>query len=115
MDSDIEMGVALTDKTSRKKSLSTGLINYCRLMFMSQRLFTGTYEENIAMRKTLENCGFTINYFYDKGSKVYTGFVRERIDKTDPQNMLKLTNSVYYYANSLLFGVRCAAEKSNNK
>ena len=54
------MGVALTDKTSRKKSLSTGLINYCRLMFMSQRLFTGTYEENIAMRKTLENCGFTI-------------------------------------------------------
>ena len=71
------MGVALTDKTSRKKSLSTGLINYCRLMFMSQRLFTGTYEENIAMRKTLENCGFTINYFYDKGSKVYTGFVRE--------------------------------------
>lgn len=115
VDSDIEMGVALTDKTSRKKSLSTGLINYCRLMFMSQRLFTGTYEENIAMRKTLENCGFTINYFYDKGSKVYTGFVRERIDKTDPQNMLKLTNSVYYYANSLLFGVRCAAEKSNNK
>lgn len=109
------MGVALTDKTSRKKSLSTGLNNYCRLMFMSQRLFTGTYEENIAMRKTLENCGFTINYFYDKGSKVYTGFVRERIDKTDPQNMLKLTNSVYYYANSLLFGVRCAAEKSNNK
>lgn len=109
------MGVALTDKTSRKKSLSTGLINYCRLMFMSQRLFTGTYEENIAMRKTLENCGFTINYFYDKGSKVYTGFVRERIDKTDPQNMLKLTNSAYYYANSLLFGVRCAAEKSNNK
>lgn len=115
VDSDIEMGVALTDKTSRKKSLSTELINYCRLMFMSQRLFTGTYEENIAMRKTLENCGFTINYFYDKGSKVYTGFVRERIDKTDPQNMLKLTNSVYYYANSLLFGVRCAAEKSNNK
>lgn len=108
IDSDIELGIALTDDSSRKRSLSTGLINLFRIMFMSQRLFAGTYEENIAMRKTLESCNFQPNYFQDNVSGIETCLVRERIDPNDPNDNAKLTNSIYYYANSLLFDVRCA-------
>lgn len=111
LDSDLELGIALTSENHRMKSLSTGLINLFRLKFMSQRLFTGTYEENNAMRKTLETCGFLPNYFYDKNSKIFTCLVRERLDPTDRENELKYTNSIYYYCNSLLFDLRCAAER----
>lgn len=111
LDSDLELGIALTAEDHRMKSLSTGLINFLRLKFMSQRLFTGTYEENVAMRKTLETCGFLPNYFYDKNSKIFTCLVRERLDPSDRNNELKYTNSIYYYCNSLLFDLRCAAEQ----
>ena len=111
-DSDIELGIALTDDSSRNKSLSTGLVNLFRIKFMSQRLFTGTYEENIAMRKALESCNFQPNYFQDKAAGIETCLVRERIDPTAPTDDAKLTNSIYYYANSLLFDVRCAYDNN---
>lgn len=108
VDSDVELGIALTDEASRRKFLSTGLINFYRIKFMSHRLFSGTYEENFPMRAALENCGFIPNNFKDKSSGIETCFVRERRDPKDPTNTTKLTNSIYYYANSLLFDVRCA-------
>lgn len=66
LDSDLELGIALTSEKHRMKSLSTGLINFLRLKFMSQRLFTGTYEENNAMVQTLETCGFLPTIFMIK-------------------------------------------------
>lgn len=108
VDSDIELGIALTEKRSRKQALASGLINLFRLMFPNQRLFTGTYEENNAMRASLEKNNFRPNLFFDTKSGITTNIVRERIDPADPQNKLKYTNSVYYYCNSLLFDVNCS-------
>lgn len=105
VDADIELGIALTEKKSRNQAFASSLINIFRLMFPNQRLFTGTYEENHAMRASLERNNFRPNLFFDKKSGITTNMVRERIDPSDPKNKLKYTNSVYYYCNSLLFDV----------
>ncbi len=104
-DGDIELGCQLTAVNHRHRHLATGLINFVRLSFASYHLYTGTYEENIFMRRALENCGFIPNYFYDKKLKIRTNKIRERVN----ENGL-LSNSVYYQAFSLLSQMRFQKE-----
>lgn len=101
-DGEIELGVQLTDPVCRKQKLATGLVNFHRFKFMNNRLFVSTFEENGAMRHVLEVNGFRPNYFYDPKTKLATNIIRERIHPDDPQNKKLWTNSVYYFADSVL-------------
>lgn len=109
----IELGIQLTAESYQNLGLATGLINLFRLMFMNNRLFAGTFEENDKMRHVLEKCGFQPHYFFDPVTQLLTNKIRERIDVYQPDNQQAMTNSVYYFANSLL-GQFCLNEMSTS-
>ena len=71
-------------------------------MFISNRLFSGTYEENGAMRHVFHKCGFQPHLFFDPETLLESNKIRERIDVNDPENEQVMTNSVYYYCNSIM-------------
>lgn len=101
-DSEVELGVQLTSTEYRQKYFATGLLNFFCLKFMDNRIFAGTYEENAEMRCTLLKCGFKENDFFDPETGINTNRIRERIDPVQPKNVQLMTNSVYYYCNSLM-------------
>lgn len=101
-DGDYELGTQLTAKTCRVQSLATSLINFFRFRFMNARFFTGTYEENVGMRRVFEKTGFRQHLFYDPETGDISNCIRERVDRDFPNDESKMTNSVYFYANSLL-------------
>lgn len=110
-DGAIELGIQLTADSYQNLGLATGLINLFRLMFMNNRLFAGTSEDNHGMRHVLEKCGFQPHYFFDPETQLLTNKIRERIDVDQPENKQAMSNSVYYFANSLL-GQFCLYEMS---
>lgn len=101
-DFEIELGSQLTDPNEQGKGFATGLINLMCLMFISNRLFSGTYEENGAMRHVFHKCGFQPHLFFDPETLLESNKIRERIDVNDPENEQVMTNSVYYYCNSIM-------------
>lgn len=103
MDGDIELGIQLTNSRDRRNLLATGLINFLRLQYINHRFFTGTYEENQRMRTILSKNGFLLNPFFNPKTKQLETTVAERVDDVHPG---RYTNSVYYYANSLMTRVR---------
>lgn len=108
-DSNIELGTEITIPKYRRKSLATGLINLFRFRFMNSCLFSGTFEENVGMRRVFEKTGFKEHLFCDEDGKETSNRIRERYDPNFPNDTTKLTNSVYYYANSLLTETRLGA------
>lgn len=109
-DSEVELGIQLTSPEFRQRYFATGLLNFFCLKFMDNRLFAGTYEENAEMRCTLLKCGFQDNDFFDPETEIKTNKIRERIDVTQPENRQAMTNSVYYYCNSLMCRMRLREE-----
>ena len=109
-DSEVELGIQLTLPACRQRYFATGLINFFCLRFMDNRIFAGTYEENAEMRCTLLKCGFHDNDFFDPETEIKTNKIRERIDVTQPENRQAMTNSVYYYCNSLMCRMRMREE-----
>lgn len=108
-DSNIELGTEITIPNYRRKSLATGLINLFRFRFMNSCLFSGTFEENVGMRRVFEKTGFKEHLFCDEDGKETSNRIRERYNPKFPNDTTKLTNSVYYYANSLLTETRLGA------
>ena len=102
VDGEVELGIQLTKEEYQNKGLATGLINLFFLMFMANRLFAGTYEENSAMRHVLTKCGFESYNFFDPKTQLESNKIRERIDVKQPENEQAMTNSVYYFSVSLL-------------
>ena len=76
---------------------------------MNSCLFSGTFEENVGMRRVFEKTGFKEHLFCDEDGKETSNRIRERYDPNFPNDTTKLTNSVYYYANSLLTETRLGA------
>jgi len=109
-DSEVELGIQLTSPTYRQRYFATGLLNFFCLKFMDNRIFAGTYEENAEMRCTLLKCGFQDNDFFDPETGIKTNKIRERIDVAQPENRQAMTNSVYYYCNSLMCRMRLHEE-----
>lgn len=109
-DSEVELGIQLTSPEYRQKYFATGLLNFFCLKFMDNRLFAGTYEENAEMRCTLLKCGFKDNDFFDPETGIKTNKIRERVDSAQPENRQLMTNSVYYYCNSLMCRMRLHEE-----
>ena len=105
-DGEVELGVQLTDEDWRGRKLATGLVNFHRTKFMNNRLYVSTFEENGAMRRVLETNGFSPKYFFDAQTGIVTHIIRERIDPSDPENKALWTNSVYYFADSLLSTIK---------
>ena len=99
--SDIEVGIQLTDPAYRKKHLAGSLLWLCMLKFMDADLLSGTYEENMAMRKAMLNCGFRPQDFRDPLNGLSCNRIRERVAPDRPEESLARTNSVYYRAPSL--------------
>lgn len=108
-DGDFELGTLLTLEQDRNNYLATGLINFLRFRFMNACFFAGTSEENEKMRHVFEKTGFTIRHFTDPDTKKVTNFIKERIHPNFPNDDSKMTNSVYYYANSILAETRLGA------
>lgn len=108
-DGDFELGTQLTIKQVRNNYLATGLINFFRFRFMSACFFAGTYEENYKMRRVFENTGFIKRHFTDPNTNTMTDSIKERINPVFPNDDTKMTNSVYYYANSILAETRLGA------
>lgn len=100
-DSDLELGIQLTDPAYRKKHIASSLVYLFMLMFADSRVVTGTYEENRGMRKVLTDCGFKPHVFYDPVNKLSTSYIRERINPKYPDDPLARSNSVYYESSSL--------------
>lgn len=108
-DSNIELGTEITIPKYRRKSLATGLINLFRFRFMNSCFFSGTFEENVGMRRVFEKTGFKEHLFCDEDGKETSNRIRERYNPKFPNDTTKLTNSVYYYASSLLTETRLGA------
>lgn len=108
-DGDFELGTQLTVKQDRNNYLATGLINFFRFRFMSACFFAGTYEENLKMRHVFEITGFTRRHFTDPSTNRVADSIKERINPDFPEDDSKMTNSVYYHANSLLAETRLGA------
>ena len=118
IDSGVELGIALTDPRFRGMQLATSLINFFRLLYSHCRLFGGTYEENRSMRRTFNTTGFTEIMYYDKITDKRTKKIAERIDPMHPEDKSKDTNSVYYFAESLMtlaFYAKTSAEKQSKE
>lgn len=108
-DGDFEIGTQLTAHPCRGQHLATGLLNFLRFKFLNTCFFTGTYEENASMRHILEKAGFREHLFYDSVTGVASNRIAERINPNFPEDDAKMTNSVYYYANSLASETRLGA------
>ena len=102
IDGGVELGIALTDPQFRGMQLATSLIYFFRLLYAHWRLFGGTYEENRSMRRTFDTTGFTGIKYYDPQTDKTTNKIAERIDLMHPEDKSKDTNSVYYFAESLM-------------
>lgn len=101
-DFEVELGIQLTEQNYQGQGLATGLINLFCLMFVSNRLYAGTFEENSAMRHVLHKCEFQPYLFFDPETRLESNKIRERIDINDPKNEQAMTNSVYFYCNSVM-------------
>lgn len=108
IDGYVELGIALTDPQFRGMQLATSLIYFFRLLYAHWRLFGGTYEENRSMRRTFDTAGFTGIMYYDTQTDKITNKIAERINPMHPEDRSKDTNSVYYFAESLMTLVFCA-------
>ena len=106
IDTDIELGVALTHEDYRKKGLVSSLKWFFMLIFPTLGFYAGTYEENEPMKNTFAKTGFEPREFWNEEMNVKTNKIRERIVLQDSEsienNQYKLTNSVYYYSQSIL-------------
>lgn len=118
IDGGVELGIALTDPQFRGMQLATSLIYFFRLLYAHWRLFGGTYEENRSMRRTFDTTGFTGIMYYDRKTDKITKKIAERIDLMYPEDKSKDTNSVYYFAESLMtlaFYAKTSAEKQSKE
>lgn len=61
------------------------------------------------MRRVFEKTGFKEHLFCDEDGKETSNRIRERYNPEFPNDTTKLTNSVYYYASSLLTETRLGA------
>ena len=105
IDGDIELGTQLTEYTNRNMHLARGLVNFFRLKFFANRFFAGTFWENEGMKKVLTNTNFKENYFHNPETGIETNRIRERINPDFPQDKEKMTDSVYYYTQSLTYEI----------
>ena len=96
------MGVLLTDPAYRGTQLASSLIYFFQLLFPHNRIFGGTYVENSSMRNTFSSTNFTQIQYYDSRLSKRTSTVKERIDPAHPDDTNYDTDSVYYFAESLL-------------
>lgn len=101
-DGGIELGVLLTDPAYRGTQLASSLIYFFQLLFPHNRIFGGTYVENSSMRNTFSSTNFTQIQYYDSRLSKRTSTVKERIDPAHPDDTNYDTDSVYYFAESLL-------------
>lgn len=101
LDGDIEIGIVLTKEKYRKQGLATGLLYLMRLKYPGNRIYAGTFEENIAMINTFEKVGFVPNEFYDEATGIKTNKIKERVNPKHPTEKEYLTNSVYYIVESI--------------
>lgn len=99
VDSNLELGIALTHPDLRGKYLVSSLIWYHILDNYASPVFTGTYETNEPMKHILEKCGFHDHYLVD-GNK-QSPRVKERFSVDDipssggyPKNVNELS---HYY------------------
>lgn len=116
IDGGVELGIALTDPQFRGMQLATSLIYFFRLLYAHGRLFGGTYEENKSMRRTFDTTGFTGIMYYNPQTDKITKKIAERIDLMHPEDKSRDTNSVYYFAESLMtlaFCAKASAEKQS--
>lgn len=111
IDGGVELGIALTAPQFRGMQLATSLIYFFRLLYAHWRLFGGTYEENKSMRRTFDTSGFTGIMYYNPQTDMITKKIAERIDPMHFEDKSRDTNSVYYFAESLMTLAFCA--KSN--
>lgn len=102
VDGSVECGVALTENKYRGMQLASSLINFFKLLFAHARLFGGTYEKNIFMRKTFDSTGFKQILYYDKDADRMVKLIPERINPDYPTDESKDFNSVYYFSESLI-------------
>lgn len=114
-DGDFELGTQITMPSCRKRNLATGLIHFFQFKFMNARFFAGTYEENDGMRRVFEKTGFQEHFFRDPETGDVSNRIQERINLEFPDDDAKMTNSVYYYANSLLMATRLGAEMADSE
>lgn len=102
IDGGIELGVMLVDDTYRRGNLAASLMQIFKLLFPHCRIFGGTYEENKGMCRTFKATGFSRILYYDADTMQKTTTIRERIDPLHSDDSEKDTNSVYYFAESLI-------------
>lgn len=101
LDGDCEIGIVLTENNSRRMGLATSLLYLCRIRYPGNKIYVGTFEENISMRSRFENTGFIPNEFHDIKTNYKSNKIRERYDPKYPMDLAHLTNSVYYIAESI--------------
>lgn len=99
IDSNIELGIALSNDKYRGSGLVTSLIYYHILNNFFAPMFTGTYDTNKPMKDILKNCGFTDHYIIDHELKQKSNVIRERFEVIpepgqEPQNV---NRDSYYY------------------
>lgn len=105
VDGGVELFSQITCKDYRRMGITTGLIDLFRLKFFNSKLLVGTYEENTNMISLLKRCGFLPHFFYDEDLKRNVCKVQDRLGANGSDAPEDMTNSVYFYSNSLLFEV----------
>lgn len=105
VDAEVTLGTVATWKPYRGQGLAAGLLFFHRLMYAASPTNSGTYEENIGMRSTFHKTGFKPRHFQDPHTGEDYVFIRDRINPEEPDNMERLTNSVYYCAPALKNGI----------
>ena len=110
-DGGIELGALLTDPVYRGTQLASSLMYFFQLLFPNNRIFGGTYVENTSMRNTFSTTSFTQIQYYDSRLSKRTSTIKERIDPRHPNDTNYDTDSVYYFAESLVVRAYRAALK----
>lgn len=114
-DGDFELGTQLIVPECREQKLARGLINFLRLKYMNSRFFAGTYEENKQMKTVFANTGFVPHLFFDPETGAVSNQIKERINRTHPEDDSLMTNSVYFYADSIIYSTRYGTLKIDDK
>ena len=114
-DGDFELGTQLTVPECREQQLARSLINFLRLKYINSRFFTGTYEENKKMKAVVARTGFVPHLFFDSETGVVSNQIKERIDRAHPDDDSYMTNSVYFYADSVIYNTRYGTIKIDDK
>lgn len=67
------------------------------------------------MKAVVARTGFVPHLFFDSETGVVSNQIKERIDRAHPDDDSYMTNSVYFYADSVIYNTRYGTIKIDDK